>query len=205
MELFAASLRPARICPRTSWNSSPCGPTSIRRPRSGLPSNSRRHARREIAKCRSPYRIWHTCCPLSLSSITTPSASSTKRVPGFPLKRRRTCAQLDELTAIDFLVDTPWRWLTNCPRYFQAIPLRIERLRSGGGYRDDLAMQELEPHLARYHDRRRTHEAQRFFDAELEEFRWMIEEFRVSLFTQQLGTSMKISSQRLDRQWAKVK
>lgn len=114
-------------------------------------------------------------------------------------------AQLEGLTAVHFLVETPWRWLTNYPRYFRAIPLRIERLRSGGGNRDDLALQELAPHLARYRDRRRTHEAQRYFDPELEEYRWMIEEFRVSLFAQQLGTVMKISAPRLDRQWAKVR
>ena len=43
------------------------------------------------------------------------------------------------------------------------------------------------------------------WDPQLEEFRWMIEELRVSWFAQSLGTSIKISPQRLDKQWAKVK
>jgi ATP-dependent helicase HrpA len=39
---------------------------------------------------------------------------------------------------------------------------------------------------------------------ELELYRWMLEEFRVSLFAQQLGVSMPVSAVRLDKQWAKV-
>ena len=41
-------------------------------------------------------------------------------------------------------------------------------------------------------------------DPELIQFRWMLEEYRVSLFAQELGTSLKVSQQRLDRQWDKV-
>ena len=37
------------------------------------------------------------------------------------------------------------------------------------------------------------------------EFRWMLEEYRVSLFAQQLGTAVKISAQRLDKQWQKIR
>jgi ATP-dependent helicase HrpA len=39
---------------------------------------------------------------------------------------------------------------------------------------------------------------------ELVQFRWMMEELRVSLFAQELGTSLAVSSQRLDKQWVKV-
>jgi ATP-dependent helicase HrpA len=35
---------------------------------------------------------------------------------------------------------------------------------------------------------------------EIETFRWMIEEFKVSLFAQELGTAMPISPKRLDQQ-----
>jgi ATP-dependent helicase HrpA len=42
-------------------------------------------------------------------------------------------------------------------------------------------------------------------DPDLDEYRWMLEEYRVSLFAQTLGTSMKVSPQRLARQWAKVR
>ena len=36
------------------------------------------------------------------------------------------------------------------------------------------------------------------------QFRWMLEEFRVSLFAQQLGTKLPVSSKRLDQQWQSV-
>ena len=35
-------------------------------------------------------------------------------------------------------------------------------------------------------------------------FRWMLEEFRVSLFAQQLGTKLPVSAKRLDQQWQSV-
>ena len=36
------------------------------------------------------------------------------------------------------------------------------------------------------------------------EFRWMVEEFRVSLFAQELGTSVSVSAKRLEKLWAKI-
>jgi ATP-dependent helicase HrpA len=38
-------------------------------------------------------------------------------------------------------------------------------------------------------------------DAALEEYRWLLEELRVSLFAQQLGTRVSVSEQRLQRFW----
>jgi len=38
----------------------------------------------------------------------------------------------------------------------------------------------------------------------VEEFRWLVEELRVSLFAQGLGTSQKVSPQRLDRLWKEI-
>jgi ATP-dependent helicase HrpA len=41
-------------------------------------------------------------------------------------------------------------------------------------------------------------------DAALDEYRWLLEEYRISLFAQELGTGRKVSKQRLDRLWATV-
>ena len=54
-------------------------------------------------------------------------------------------------------------------------------------------------------DMREFHRTQAIVDAEMSEYRWMIEEYRVSLFAQQLGTCIKVSPTRLDKQWAKVR
>ena len=35
-------------------------------------------------------------------------------------------------------------------------------------------------------------------------YRWMLEEFRVSYFAQQLGTKMTVSDKRLEKQWQAV-
>jgi len=42
-------------------------------------------------------------------------------------------------------------------------------------------------------------------DPALENVRWMIEEMRVSLFAQELGTAVPVSMKRLDEQWARVR
>jgi ATP-dependent helicase HrpA len=42
-------------------------------------------------------------------------------------------------------------------------------------------------------------------DPELEKLRWMIEEFRVSLWAQKLGTTEPVSAKRLEKQWARVR
>ena len=65
-------------------------------------------------------------------------------------------------------------------------------------------MVEVQSQWQKYSERLDTHLEQGIFDAELQEFRWMIEEFRVSLFAQKLGTAVTVSPQRLEKQWCKV-
>jgi ATP-dependent helicase HrpA len=43
------------------------------------------------------------------------------------------------------------------------------------------------------------------FRSHREEFRWMVEEFKVSVFAQELGTSIPVSPKRLDEQLAKLR
>jgi ATP-dependent helicase HrpA len=112
--------------------------------------------------------------------------------------------QLGRLTPDGFWCSTPWNWLTQYPRYFQAITARLAKLRVGGGPRDHQAMQELVSYQQRFDDHVATGNVCEESRLALEEYRWMLEEYRVSLFAQQLGTSIKISPQRLNKQWAKV-
>jgi ATP-dependent helicase HrpA len=65
-------------------------------------------------------------------------------------------------------------------------------------------MTELAPHQQRYAERMAKGDPADANNAALTEYRWMLEEFRVSLFAQQLGTAIKVSPQRLEKQWAKV-
>ena len=41
-------------------------------------------------------------------------------------------------------------------------------------------------------------------DARLDEYRWLLEELRVSLFAQELRTPQPVSAKRLDRAWAQL-
>jgi ATP-dependent helicase HrpA len=112
--------------------------------------------------------------------------------------------QLNGLTAGAFLVNTPWDWLLHYPRFMCGIVLRIERLQQSGHARDVEAMGQLRPFVDDYEYRRELQAQRQFFDEELNLFGWMLEEFRISLFCQTLGTSIKVSPQRLEKQWSKV-
>ena len=54
----------------------------------------------------------------------------------------------------------------------------------------------------RYRQRVADHRQRGIHDDQLILFRWMLEEFRVSLFAQELRTSMPVSAKRLQRQWS---
>ena len=109
------------------------------------------------------------------------------------------------LTLPDFLTTTNWNYLREYPRYFRAVPMRFEKLHSGGEVADRQGAEELKKYWQRYLERRELHELAGIVDSELEVFRWMIEDYRVSLFAQRLGTSIKVSPQRLDKQFEKVR
>ena len=60
------------------------------------------------------------------------------------------------------------------------------------------------PGIRKQVDRVADHRRRGIFDPELETFRWMLEEFRVSLFAQELGTIIPVSAKRLEKHWANV-
>jgi ATP-dependent helicase HrpA len=111
--------------------------------------------------------------------------------------------QMAELFAPSYLVHTPWEWLQHVPRYLAAISVRIGRLCAGGDLQDARMTAELAPHWERWRDLRDRDPWSRF-DLELTRYRWWLEELRVSLFAQQLGTAVKASGKRLDEQWERV-
>lgn len=113
--------------------------------------------------------------------------------------------QLQELTRGEFLTQTPWQWLQHYPRFFKAIKLRLDKLPQSGADRDQMHSQEIASFWLRYVDRRDAQLAEGIYDDQLEHFRWMIEEFRVSLFAQELRTSISVSAKRLEKQWQKTR
>ena len=111
--------------------------------------------------------------------------------------------QLHALLPTDFLLATPWPWLNELPRFLKGIAYRMERLASGSLDRDRNATTEISHYWQQFLQREtELHQAGQVSEP-LETFRWMLEEYRVSCFAQPLGTSITISPQRLDKQWAK--
>lgn len=115
------------------------------------------------------------------------------------------CGQLDHLIFDGFLIDVPWRWWQHYPRYLRAIGLRLERLRDGSVDRDRRNTNWLRPLWQQFETMTAQHQQLGIVDPELENYRWMLEEYRVSLFAQTLGTAITISPQRLEAQWERVR
>ncbi len=114
-------------------------------------------------------------------------------------------AQIAELTSDRFLAKTPWNWLEQYPRYFAAIDYRLGKLEVTPVDKDRILTDEISEYWQRYVEMARVHQSQAIVDPELETFRWMIEELRVSLFAQPLGTCVTVSPQRMEKQWQKVR
>ncbi len=104
-----------------------------------------------------------------------------------------------------FLTATPYEWLSHFPRYLAAAERRFAKLARGGHVRDAGLADELRPLWTAYLDRAEQHRARGIFDPALEHYRWMLEELRVSMFAQELKTSIPVSAQRLARQWEQVR
>jgi ATP-dependent helicase HrpA len=110
-------------------------------------------------------------------------------------------AQLARLLPRRFVAATPWAQLAQLPRYLKAIVMRLDKWRADPA-RDAQRLAELRPLEQRY--LRRLAERKGVPDARLDEFRWLLEELRVSLFAQELRTPQPVSVKRLDKAWAQL-
>jgi len=107
--------------------------------------------------------------------------------------------QLAWLLPAGFLLGTPWERLKEFPRYLQAIEQRLEKL-GRDPKRDAQLTAEIAPLETGYRERVKAERGQR--PPAEDEFRWLLEEFRVSLFAQQLKTRVPVSARRLAEAWA---
>jgi ATP-dependent helicase HrpA len=110
-------------------------------------------------------------------------------------------AQLQRLVHKRFVEHTPWQALNHLPRYLRAAVMRLDKLRSDPS-RDAQRLAELRPLEQRW--QRRLAERRGAPDARLEEFRWLLEELRVSLFAQELRTPQPVSVKRLEKIWQQL-
>jgi ATP-dependent helicase HrpA len=109
--------------------------------------------------------------------------------------------QLQRLVPKKFLTATPYGQLQHFPRYLKAITARLEKYRSDPA-RDAARMLELKPQEQRYW--RLVAERKGATDARMQEFRWLLEELRVSIFAQELRTPQPVSIKRLEKVWQQL-
>ncbi|MGK9064714.1 ATP-dependent RNA helicase HrpA [Stutzerimonas chloritidismutans] len=112
-------------------------------------------------------------------------------------------AQLANLIYPGFVRDTPTEWLKEYPRYLKAIEQRLDKV-GGQLQRDRVWTGEIAGYWEKYQARVAKHAQEGKRDPQLSQYRWMLEEYRVSLWAQQLGTKMPVSDKRLNKQWSEV-
>ncbi|GAB3489058.1 ATP-dependent RNA helicase HrpA [Curvibacter fontanus] len=112
------------------------------------------------------------------------------------------CAQqLQRLCPKRFIAQTPWPQLQHFARYLRAVTLRLDKYRADPA-RDTTRLAELRPQEQRYW--RLVAERKGVMDERLQEFRWLLEELRVSFFAQELRTPQPVSVKRLDKAWSQL-
>ena len=109
--------------------------------------------------------------------------------------------QLQRLVPKRFLTATPYGQLQHFTRYLKAITLRLEKWRADPA-RDAARLAELRPQEQRYW--RLVAERKGAVDARMQEYRWLLEELRVSFYAQELRTPQPVSIKRLEKLWAQL-
>ncbi len=109
-------------------------------------------------------------------------------------------AQRDELVRPGFFASTPWAQLQHLPRYLEAIDRRWAKARERPE-REARHGPQVEAWTRRWRERRDRDRAAGRQDPALDEFRWLLEELRVSLFAQELKTPAPVSLKRVEKAW----
>jgi ATP-dependent helicase HrpA len=109
-------------------------------------------------------------------------------------------AQRDRLVYPGFVAATPWSQLVHLPRYLKALDRRLVKFAENPA-RDEKHAAAVAALWARYRAREETDRISGKSDPALEAFRWLIEELKVSLFAQALGTPLPVSYKRLEKAW----
>lgn len=108
--------------------------------------------------------------------------------------------QFDALFSTHFIAMTPLQWLARYPVYLKAILKRLNALPQSRN-KDEVELKQIVPLLQAYYVMAKNLSEKKLINPSLIEFKWMIEEFRVSLYAQELKTLYPISQKRLINYW----
>jgi ATP-dependent helicase HrpA len=129
------------------------------------------------------------------------SAADAARHPAIANALADVNVQIAMLLPPDFIESTPQPWLGHLPRYLKAIARRLGRL-PAEARRDEELASRVRPFVSALGSLQSSPDGLR---AEVAQLRWMIEEYRVSLFAQDLRTTLRVSAQRLTEQLERAK
>ena len=129
------------------------------------------------------------------------AARKIKDTKNAPEATKDASEQLQKLMPKNFIAVAPWAQLGHYARYLKAITSRLDKYRADPA-RDAAKLKELLPLEQRYW--RLVAERKGQIDARMQEYRWMLEELRVSFFAQELRTPYPVSAKRLDKVWAQL-
>ncbi len=107
--------------------------------------------------------------------------------------------QCQWLLGKEWIAKTPYERMQHTPRYLKAINVRLEKLRANPA-RDAQVTAQMNPLLQQWQRKLSTQQGE--VDARLEDFGWMMQELRVSLFAQELKTPVIVSVKRLEKMLA---
>jgi ATP-dependent helicase HrpA len=110
---------------------------------------------------------------------------------------------LDSLVFRGFLQQVPYEHLKDYPRFLKGLEIRAEKLAHAAG-KDQQWLHEMEPLQKKWRERAAAAREAGRRDPRLDEIRWMLEELRVSLFAQQLGTAYPVSVKRIETRWREL-
>ena len=116
-------------------------------------------------------------------------------------------AHLNRLITPRFVREIDRDHLQHLPRYLKAHNVRLDRLKSGGApaqSRDQGSLAEWTGLWQAYERRARELAKSGVQDERLNQFRWQLEELRVSLFAQELKTPLPVSVKRLEKAWQQL-
>ena len=112
-------------------------------------------------------------------------------------------AQLRALLPPRFIETVPFARLKHYPRYLEAVTYRLDRFASNPA-RDAQWQDTLAQWSRQWNQRLEADRARGVRNPRMEEFRWMLEELRVSLWAQQLKTPYPVSFKRLEKAWSEI-
>ena len=131
----------------------------------------------------------------SLGALLGPAAAVVK--PAAATAAGGFAAEVDALVPRRFLEEVPFAQLPHLPRYLKALMLRIERA-ANNPPKEAERVKLVAPYVAEARRLRTTPPATPEARQIAEEFRWLVEEYKVSVFAQELGTAKPASPKRLD-------